>query len=200
MRGARPATTKFMAIAVAASALLVGCVAPGVDSPIAHDRATASEARRDGLVDLLTFANWARTASPQQLHRRRFELEYAARTGTDTISRIRLSLVLHALRSPAAHSEQARELLVQFIDDPATAEHEDVRVLAAFLLGSWDEQAQQRRARLAAEEQARRERAAHADERRLRTRAEQRLDALINVEQRARRGRDAGAEIKPVSP
>lgn len=200
MSGARPAMTTFMTIAVAASALLVGCVAPVADRPIADDRAAASEARHDGLVDLLTFANWARTASPQQLQRRRFELEYAAHTGTDAISRVRLSLVLHALRSPTAHSEQARELLAQFINDPATAQHEDVRVLAAFLLGSWDEQAQQRRARLAAEEEARRERAAHAEERRLRTLAEQRLDALINVEQRARRGRDAGAEIKPVSP
>lgn len=200
MLGARPPTTLMM-IAVAATALLLGCAAPDAD-PIVQDRPMVFEAQAqlDVLVDLLAFANWTRTASPQQLHRRRSELEHATHTGTDKIARMRLSLVLHALRSPATHSEQARELLASFIDDPAAAEREELRVLAAFLLGSWDEQAQQHQARLAAEEQVRRERAAHADERRLRTLAEQRLNALINVEQRARRGRGAGAEIKPVSP
>jgi len=146
----------------------------------------------------LAFARWVGSVPAEELQAVRPGLERAVQEGRDPTALFRLSLVLHEARTPDADPERARQLLTRFIEETASAEHEDLRTLAMLLIGSWREQALLTQALRAIDERAKEERAGRARERERRVLAEKRLEALIDVERRVKRAGGSIKEVKPV--
>lgn len=187
-------------VGAALIALLAACATANPESQPACEIAVAHDSAADPVLEVLEFASRIRGASPEQMHDERLQLERDVDTGTPGTSLLRLSLLLHELRAPGTDLGRAPRLLVRSLGDSAIPPHESVRSLAALLLRNWSENAALRRALHDADKQARRSRDALAEERQRRRRAEQQLDALINVERRARREGEPGIEVSAMPP